>query len=326
MDRQASLEAVMPDVNAMRTLQENIARLLGSDTGSLLPSVREKLSDLLASIRETDALLFDHVLRGVIMLNNQPWPDLLQVGDSVSGQRTEMEKDMEEDLLRVYSRLETLCQSVDGKLGRLSAFSLPALEPRAGMLAKERDEQKIRVERQVQVVRELEQRKANLDELIGLFQAPGIKDVIKGLIPSEEEADLLLQQVTNPSLDPALFKQGVQKFNANLDIIGEGRKFADLLMARDALASQIKEQQAALSTQRQALERIEREVSELPGITKVTDWRDQWLIEGRKLHQGWLQRLSIVKSATELRSLSAALDVLRGYLVQVRRSYENAQG
>ncbi|MET3054308.1 hypothetical protein ABXV19_21205, partial [Pseudomonas alkylphenolica] len=105
MDRQTSLEAVIPDVIAMRTLQENISRLLGSDTGSLLPSVREKLNDLLVLIRETDVLLSDHVLRGLIMLNNQPWQDLLQVGDSASGQRSELEKDMEEDLLRVHSRL-----------------------------------------------------------------------------------------------------------------------------------------------------------------------------------------------------------------------------
>ncbi|MET3054677.1 alpha-xenorhabdolysin family binary toxin subunit B, partial [Pseudomonas alkylphenolica] len=221
---------------------------------------------------------------------------------------------------------DTLCQSMDSSLGRLSAFSLPDIGLRAGMLAKDRDEQKIRVERQEQVVRELEQRKKELEELIGLFQAPDIKDIIKGLIPSEDEVDLLFQQVKTPSLDPALFKQAVKKFNANLDIIGEGRKLSDLLKARDALAWKIKEQQASLSTQRQALERIEQEVSELPGITKVLDWRNQWLIEGRKLHQGWLQRLNIVKSATELRSLSAALDVLRGYLSQVRRVYENSRG
>ncbi|MDD2047861.1 alpha-xenorhabdolysin family binary toxin subunit B [Pseudomonas putida] len=326
MDRQTSLEAVVPDVNAMRTLQENIFRLLGSDTNSLLPSVREKLSDLLALIRDTDALLSDHVLRGLIMLNNQPWQELLRVGDSASGQRSEMEKEMEEDLLRAYSRLDTLCQSIDSKLGRLTAFRLPDVGTRAGMLAKDRDEQKIRVERQAQVVRQLEQRKKDLDELLGLFQAPGIIDVIKGLIPREEELDVLFKQIQNPSLDLDLFKQGVKKFNANLDIIGEGRKFSDLLKARDALALKIKEQQAALSSQRQVLETIEREVSELPGITKVMDWRDQWLIEGRKLHQGWQQRLNIVKSATELRSLSAALDVLRGYLAQVRRVYEKPRG
>ncbi|WP_157191368.1 alpha-xenorhabdolysin family binary toxin subunit B [Pseudomonas alkylphenolica] len=326
MDRQTSPEAVVPDVNAMRTLQENISRLLGSDTDSLLPSVREKLGDLLALVRETDALLSDHVLRGVIMLNNQPWPDLLRVGDSASGQRSELEKDMEEDLLRVYSRLDTLCQSIDRKLGRLTAFNLPDVGTRAGMLAKDRDEQKIRVERQLQIVQQLEQRKKDLDELIALFQAPGIKDVIKGLVPREEELDLLFKQVQNPSLDPDLFKQGVKKFNASLDIIGEGRKFSDLLKARDVLVLQIKEQQAVLSTQRQALETIEREISELPGITKVMGWRDKWLIEGRKLHQGWQQRLNIVKSATELRSLSASLDVLRGYLVQVRRVYEQPRG
>ena len=154
MDRQTSLETVVPDVNAMRTLQENIARLLGSDTRSLLPSVREKLSDLLALIRETDALLSDHVLRGLIMLNNQPWPDLLQVGNSASGQRSELEQDMEEDLLRVYSRLDTLCQSMDSKLGSLTAFNLPDVGVRAGMLAKDRDEQKIRVERQLQIVQQ----------------------------------------------------------------------------------------------------------------------------------------------------------------------------
>lgn len=324
MDRQASPEADYPDVPAMRTLQENIARLLGSDTASLLPSVREKLSDLLNLIREADALLSDHVLRGLIMLNNQPWQELLQVGEAATGQLSEVEKEMEEDLLRVHSRLDTLCQSVDSMLGRLSAFGLPDLEPRAGMLAKERDEQKIRVERQAQVVDQLEQRKKQLDELIAVFQAPGIADVIKGLIPSEEDVDLLLQQLTNPSLDPDLLKQGVKKFNANLDIIGEGRKFSDLLKARDALASQIKEQQAALFTQRKALEAIEREVTQLPGITKVMDWRAQWLLEGRKLHQGWFQHLSGVKGATELHSLSAALDVLRGYLHHVRRSYERS--
>lgn len=326
MDRQTSLEAVVPDVNAMRKLQESIARLLGSDTDSLLPSVREKLGDLLALIRETDALLSDHVLRGVIMLNNQPWPDLQRVGDSASGQQNELEKDMEEDLLRVYSRLDTLCQGMDSKLGRLNAFSLPDIEPRAGMLAKDRQEQKIRVEKQAQRVAQLQQRKEDLNELIGLFQAPGIKDVIKGLVPREEELDLLFKQIQSPSLDLDLLKQGVKKFNANLDIIGEGRKLGDLLKARDDLALQIKEQQAALSTQRRALETIEREVSELPGITKVMGWREQWLIEARKLHQGWQQRLNIVKSATELRSLSAALDVLRGYLVQVRRAYESLRG
>lgn len=324
MDRQPNPEAAMPDVPAMRTLQENIARLLVSDTASLLPSVREKLSDLLNLIRETDALLSDHVLRGLIMLNNQPWQELLQVGEAATGQLSEVEKEMEEDLLRVHSRLDTLCQSMDNMLGRLSAFGLPDLEPRAGMLAKERDEQKIRVERQAQVVDQLEQRKKQLDELIAVFQAPGIADVVKGLIPSEEDVDLLLRQLTNPSLDPDLLKQGVKKFNANLDIIGEGRRFNDLLKARDALASQIKEQQAALFTQRKALEAIEREVAELPGITKVMDWRALWLLEGRKLHQGWFQHLSCVKGATELHSLSAALDVLRGYLHHVRRSYERS--
>lgn len=325
MDGLNENQAALPDVKKMRDLQGHISRLYSVDSASLLPSVRQRLGDLVGLVRDTDVLMADHVLRGLIILNNQQWEDLPSPSaEAVSAEQVEIAKELEDDLLRVTARLDTLALNIKSKLERMADFVLPDVEPRVGVLTHERDKQQQLVDTQAKQLERQQQSKADLDEAIHAFQTPSISQVLRGMIPSEEEALVIIKQFSGSALELDLFKLGMKKLNANLDIIGEGQTFVDLIKARDALLLAIDGQRMLQASHEQALQKIEQEIAQLPGIAKVLDWRDQWLVQATIVQQGWARRLDVAKQASELRSLAAALATLRDYLAGVRRLYEKA--
>ncbi|MGG5290738.1 alpha-xenorhabdolysin family binary toxin subunit B [Pseudomonas shirazensis] len=312
-----------PSVRTQRALQGDISRLVHGQMSALPAVVRENAGDLLRLIRECDGLMGDSVLNASIMLTHQNWLEIQAVaGPQAAAHTADLRKDIEEDMLRLRGRLTSLCQAIGSKVQTVRSFPLSDLSERLLSLNATRLTVATDVERIEQTLQQLQATRQDLDVIIKTFEAPSLLSVIKGMIPTESEVDLMFSVVKKPTVSKELVTAALNKFEANIDVIGEGRRFSDLVASRERLVGRIREQQTALAALQSVLQPTEQELAQIPHMATVGALRDSWVAEADKLVSCWQTGQDTANAATELADLASALKALAGYLGGVRNCYE----
>ncbi|MBA1198040.1 alpha-xenorhabdolysin family binary toxin subunit B [Pseudomonas plecoglossicida] len=323
MERQQAGMEQYPSIRTQRSLQADISRLVHGQMAALPAVVRENVGDMLRLIRECDALLGDNVLNASIMLTHQDWTEVQAVsGSEVAAHQADLRKDIEEELLRLRGRLASLCQAIGGKVKNLRSFRLSDLSERQAALSATQQVVATDAEQIGLTLERLQATRQDLDEIIKTFETPSLQSVIKGMIPTESEVELIFSVVKKPTVSKELVTAALSKFEANIDVIGQGRRFSDLVASRERLMGRIREQQTALSALQSVLLPTERELAQIPHVATVGALRDSWVVEADKLVNSWQSGQDTANSATELADLASALTALATYLGAVRRGYE----
>jgi len=323
MDISSPIIVKYPDVSAMRLMQGEISKFVNVKAKHLSSSIRENVSDLLRLLRECDAQMKDQVLSATLNLAHQNWSEINAAAvSSQNGQNQGISKDIEDELVRLRGRLKASLQVLSQRVSAIQVYRLSELEERRSQLAGTKERMQASVDHLLEVVAGMERQKNELDQIITTFEVPTLFSIIKGMIPTEEEVDLLLSSIKNPTVTPELVKAAVKKFEANLDVIGEGRKFSDLVSARATCVGQIAEQRQALSSLQSLLQQAVQEHDELVTAGNVDSWRDRWVLEAQKLTTTWQSHQAAAQQATELGTLGNALMALSVYLAEVRRNFE----
>lgn len=312
-----------PGISTQRSLQADISRLVHGQMSALPAVVRENVGDLLRLIRECDALMGDNVLNASNMLAHQNWQEV----QAVSGPKTiphpaDLEKDIEEDLLRLRARLAKLCQAIGSKVQAVRGFRLSDLSERQASLSATRLGVAKDIEQIEHTLKQLQATRQDLDEIITTFETPSLLSVIKGMIPTESEIELIFSVVKKPTVSKELVTAALKKFEANTDVIGQGRRFSDLVTSRERLMGRIREQQTALSALQSVLQPTERELEQIPHVATAGALRHSWVTEADKLVSRWQADQATANAATDLAELASALQGLATYLKVVRKGYE----
>nr|WP_314877422.1 alpha-xenorhabdolysin family binary toxin subunit B [uncultured Pseudomonas sp.] len=323
MERQNDAVQQYPSIRTQRSMEDEISRLLHEQMSALPAAVRENVGDMLGLIRECDALLGDSVLNATILLGHQDWVEVQSVsGPDSATELAELRNDIEQELLRLRGRLANLCQAISSKLEGVRNFRLSDLSELQASLSATQISVATDAEQIKQALEQLQATRQDLDQIITTFESPSLWSVIKGMIPTESEVELMFNAVKKPTVSKELVTAALKKFEANVEVIGEGRRFSNLVNSRKRLVGRIREQTTALAAVESLLLPAEEELAQIPHVAMVGTSRDSWVAEADKLVSQWQADQQTSDAATELADLASALTALASYLVGVRRVYE----
>lgn len=304
----------LPSVVRMNTLREDFLDLLYSGTGDLLPAVVEALQNLLESLRESERLLADQVRAGLVFLDNHRWDEPAAAGLD----------DLEQDAQRDVQRLASRGKAIADNLLALEKIRLPAVAQRIAMLTEQRSTLEAAMQTQQARIERLDAQVVEMNAVINAFDAPGLIKLFNGLIPLEQDIDLVTKTLATGVVSPALLKAASARFIENLSGLVEGRKLTDVIKVRNRLV----DERNAMSLERQAwqttLAGFSRELAQLPNVAALDALRGQWLEQAQVLSRNWTAQVDDMKRQTSLDELARRLSVMTHYLLAVRRLYEAA--
>lgn len=304
----------MPSVVRMNALREDFLDLLYSGTGDLLPAVVEALQNLLASLRDSERLLADQVRAGLVSLDNHRWDEPAAAGLD----------DLEQDAQRDVQRLASRGKAIADNLLALEKIRLPAVAQRIAMLTEQRTTLEAAMQTQQARIERLDAQVVEMNVVINAFDTPGLIKLFNGLIPLEQDIDLVTKTLATGVVSPALLKAASARFVENLSGIVEGRKLTDVIKARNRLV----DERNAMGLERQAwqttLEGFSRELAQLPNVAALDALRSQWLEQAQVLSHTWTAQVDDMKRQTSLDELARRLSSMTHYLLAVRRLYEAA--
>lgn len=304
----------LPSVVRMNALREDFLDLLYSGTGDLLPAVVEALQNLLASLRDSERLLADQVRAGLVSLDNHRWDEPAAAGLD----------DLEQDAQRDVQRLASRGKAIADNLLALEKIRLPAVAQRIAMLTEQRTTLEAAMQTQQARIERLDAQVVEMNVVISAFDAPGLIKLFNGLIPLEQDIDLVTKTLATGVVSPALLKAASARFVENLSGIVEGRKLTDVIKARNRLV----DERNAMGLERQAwqttLAGFSRELAQLPNVAALDALRSQWLEQAQLLSRTWTAQVDDMKRQTNLDELASRLSSMTHYLLAVRRLYEAA--
>lgn len=325
----------LPAITRMNALRQDFLDQINAASSVLLPVLCEQLNDLAEELLRAERLLSERVVSAFILLENHNWGSLeetLEESRRLSrpgdGQQDtgvcSREKDIERDAQRDFQRVEARGREVAEALQRLEAARLPEVSERINSLTGQRDKLFESITAQDAQIARMDERIQDIEGVINAFDAPNAMKLFKGLIPSEEEIDVLMKSVAANGLNPQLLKLASKSFLENLSMVIEGRKLVDVIKERNRLLGERNARGNDVLDWRARMAKVERELAQLPKIAVLQTVRSQWLEEARILSNGWSEHLRLMREQTSLAGLADALSRLAHYLLAVRRLYEAA--
>lgn len=323
----------LPDISQMSALKDEVIKQYFNATQSLLPSIREQLHELMESLLSTDRLLSDSVLSALVLVGNHKWD-----GVAVSLEETRLSSNLndeqrealsrsqrevlEQDALRDLQRLREKGQAVADALAGLGKVRLPGVAERMAMLDEQERALTLSVDRLKQQIDESEAQLAALAEVIHAFEAPDLQTILKRMIPTEAELQLVQQALLKAGADPLLLVSAAKVFVEKLAGIVEGRRLVDVINVRNRKVIDHGRLLDDLCFAEARRNTLVRELGQLPQVTALGDRRDQWLTLAAELSRGWSAQIQAIEQETELRNMADALSAMEKYLLAVRRLYE----
>lgn len=189
-------------------------------------------------------------------------------------------------------------------------------------LGEQRDGLKNEISVQTLRMQKLDTQIADMTQVINAFEAPGLAKIFKGLIPTQQEIDLVMKTLATNTLSVDLLKLASDKFTENLATVMEGRKLTDLIQRRNALVDERGAICIELASWEATQARLERELAQLPNLRALDDLRGQWLEQALVLSRSWSEQVVVMKQQTSLRELAGCLSQMAHYLLAVRRLRE----
>ncbi|OLS64810.1 hypothetical protein [Pseudomonas putida] len=307
----------LPDISRMNDLKEDFLKQLYSTNGALLPSLREQLNGLSTRLLDTDRLLSERVLSGLVLVGNHKWADLALVLAQNPGQA----QVLEQDALRDRQRLQAKGEEIAEALALLGKTRLPVVDERSDSLAEQRDALSASIANQEARIDDFTVQIDAMSEVIRAFEVPDVQRIFKSMIPTEAEI-ALVQKLLLKGVDPDNLVAAARIFVDKVAGLLEGRKLSEVIRLRTRKVHErgvLTDEVCDWIARRAALE---CELGQLPKVAALGGVRDQWLEQAGTLTRGWTERVEAVGEQTELQAMADALCVMETWLLAVRRRYE----
>ncbi len=307
-----NVRAVTPDFIKMQQLQDEIFQLIDTWDMKVLAGVREQLGQLRTLMLTVERAFNEALIGAIVLLEDRDFIPHQQAADS------------HYRLSSVLSRLSQLYTELTRQNQRLELFPLSSFEealPELRSRAASKQQQAMVFS---QRLTQLRQQKADIVQAIEVFDRPSIANVLKGLIPSEEEIDQIMGLVSDPRIDAGLVKLVTQKLGKHADALQGAKTFSDLSAARVRLDTKIEE---ALADQQQAqhmLQAAQMELDATTALCTIGPRRNAWLAELRKVEQECHVQTSKLSATMNLEVAKVALQELCAYLKSIQMAYDHS--
>ena len=299
----------LPDVKALLAVEARMAELFYGQTARLFPVLRERLLDLTELVKAGNDAMRENVLSSLVALNL----DL----DNASALD-------EEDLLRLCQALQADMKAITQAIEQVSGYPTPDVK----VFRQEHDAQVVKQRSQVvqfeQTVAEQQDRLTEVDNLLKTLDQPSVRKALRNLIPQEKDIDTVFASIKDPTVSPDLVRAALEKLNTHLDLLEQGRKYADVVAARGQLATRLSEQKQTLGTLQRKLEEIQETSSQYEGAEELLSQRVLWVEQTKKFVSRWQMLSRQISTSVQMVTLQSALEDARDYLVALRRCFEVA--
>ncbi|MFK0270141.1 alpha-xenorhabdolysin family binary toxin subunit B [Pseudomonas asiatica] len=300
----------LPDIKVMLTSEARMAELYYANMNGMLPSLRERLLDLTKLLKAGNDCMRENVLSSLVALN-------LELDSSTAVLD-------EEDLLRLRQSLQADMENIAKAVERVSAYRTPDVKG----LRRDQDEVVAKLGASAtqleQTVAAQQKRVAEVDGLLDTLDHPSVRDALRNVIPQEQDIDSLFATFKDPSVTPELVKGALVKLNTHLDLLEQGRKFADVVAARERLSSNLNQQKQGLRTVQRQLEEAQEKSGQFDQVEQLLGEREPWLEQMSKFVRHWQMLSNLMDASAQLAELQAALEKARDYMVALRRRFEAA--
>lgn len=304
----------LPDIGRMHDLKEDFLKQLYGTTHALLPALREQLNGLSERLLNTDRLMSDQVLSALVLIGNHKW-------DALGTAPVETYQELEQDALRDTQRLEGKGREIADALSALDRVRLPAVDERLDSLNEQKATLSQAIANQQARIGALDEQITAMAEVINAFEAPDLQALFNRMIPTEAEL-ALIQQTLLKGVSPQMLIAAARTFVEKLSGIVEGRKFSEVVATRSRKVIErgaLEDELCAWENRRLG---IDRELGQLPKVAVIGGVRDQWLELARGLSGDWAEQVEAIRTQTTLKDMAQALCEMEGYLLAVRRLYE----
>lgn len=300
----------LPDVSLMLQSEIRLHELYHGATSSMIPSVRERLRDLVTLIDCGNATLRQKVVDSLVELN-------LEL-DDLSFELTE------QDLLRLRQRLREDMQDILDAIKNVSLYRPPVITSLKEDHVRSLASQRATVLQHEQTVAAQQQELDDIDKLLATLDKPSVLTALRYLIPEEKDIEVILGGLKDPTVSPELVKAALVKLNQHLDLFEQGRRFADVVQSRGRIANRLGELKQTLHTLQAQLKAAEEKCGHFRGVDELLLLRAPWVDQGNRFVSRWQMLWGPLNDATQVSELLAALKSARDYLVDVRREFEAA--
>jgi hypothetical protein len=298
----------LPDVKAMVLIETRMSYLYYNETTALLPAVRERLLDLITLIKAGNDALREKAVASLVALNL----DLNNTSPQLD----------EEELMRI-------CQDLRAEVGDVTEAIKRVRDYRSPVITELRGEHETVVGKQRDGIAEIEQmlvdKRAKLEEVDALLETldqPSVRKALRNAIPEESDIDVMLNTLKDPTVSPELIKAALSKLNKHLDLLEQGRKFADVIAARQRLGDALAEQEKTLLHLRKELEQTQQASAQFDCVEELLAKRTPWVEQAGKFIEAWQVHERALVVATGAETLESALRHVRDYLLALRRRFE----
>lgn len=304
----------LPDVIAMLKIETQISTFSNQPAIKVLPLVRENLRDINRAISNANNVIRAKVVIGVVVINNQLSEREAQ--DELKA------SEWEEELVRLRKKLAAALKEAEAAIKAVAACAGPDIAQRQADLQRDREKQCLALALITESTAQQSLKLVELNEAIGVLERPSLRKVFKSLIPTADDVDAIVDTLKLATLDVAQVKAAIEKVNTNLEWLAEGRRFADLVAAREKLQVRIGELQASVSQATGLLESTDEEITHYSRVADTNGLREQWLQEAGTFQHHWHTRQARMAGLSQASALTAALKDLLDYLIAVRRQFE----
>lgn len=299
----------LPDVKVMLQIEARMSHLYYSDSTAMLPAVRERLLDLITLVEAGNDSLREKALASLVELNLDLKDTLPQLD--------------EQELLRVCQDLCAEVGDITKAIGQVCNYRSPDVLA----LRKEHDTDVVKLQDSItEVEKLLADKTAKLEEvdaLLNTLDQPSVRKALRNSIPEEGDIDALLKTLKEPTISPELMKAALIKLNKHLDLLEEGRQFADVVAARKRLSDARTDQEGTLNHFRQQLHKAEQTTGQFDSVKELLEKRTPWVEQASKFIDAWQVHERALNASTTP-ALESALRQARDYLLALRRRFEAA--
>lgn len=298
----------LPDVKIMLQIETRIKHLYYSESTAMLAAVRERLLDLVTLVEAGNDALCEKAVGSLVALN-------LDLEDTLPPQD-------EQELLRIRQDLGAEVSDIVEAIERVGGYRSPNV-----IEYKQAHETDVVNQRNciAEIEKTLADKTAELKEIDDLFQTldrPSVRNALRNTIPEERDIDTVLKTIKDPTVNPELVKVALSNLNKHLDLLEQGRRFADVIAARKKLSDARADQQRTLDHLQQQLKKAEHETGQFASVEELLENRTPWLEQAGKFTDAWQVHYNALSASTTPETLGAALGQARDYLLALRRRFE----
>lgn len=325
----------LPDIAGMNATLKSMQLFVRRETDSLGPAVQQRINQLLQMVEACDRSLAEQVLRGLVYLNNQPWDEVesevlkIHQDQSLTAEQRRMaevsfQQVVEHDGQRTVLELRGQLEQFQAQLRELERFTLEdAADQLEGLtlqlrsLAASVDGAQQSLERQQKV-------KEDLDAVINAFADPSLSRQFRNLIPTEEVIEQAVKLLTLTEIDADVLKSASKTLDRHIGLVAEGRKYGDVVAARDRLRLEIQDRQRELKAWLARQAALQAQVHQWQALPRLSALKQQWIAEASRVPMGLTVLLDGFKTRLTFALMVEGLNQVAGFLGAVRKLQENA--